>query len=96
MKCMESSLSKRIDRDGWANTMWSESKTLSLMDLEDALNENFVMKILVLAKQEEIERKELYSRLKINIDDGVYSNNMKKVLLKSFSKAFNHIYGDSK
>ena len=78
----------------WINDTWPEAPNNSLQELDDMVNANFVSKIMLIFKEEEISRKELFSRLHINAGDYLTKDNMKKVFLRSMARAFNKLYGE--
>jgi len=83
-----------MNTNTWAEDMWPEVPCNSLLEMEDAVNANFVTKIMLLTKEEEISRKELMSRLRVNSSDYLSKDKMKKVFLRSFARAFNKLYGE--
>jgi len=78
----------------WSDDMWPEAPYRSLQEMEDILNANFVSRIMLIAKEEEILRKELFVRLNLSYGDHLSKDNMKKVFLRSTAKAFSKLYGD--
>lgn len=74
----------------WVNKNWIESKPLPDVT-RDFLSDTLVLKIMLLMKQEEIDRKEMCLR----IGDSTYykMDDMGKVFLRAFSRAYTRTYG---
>jgi hypothetical protein len=74
----------------WVNDNWQESKPLPDIT-RDFLADTLVLKIMLLMKQEEIDRKEMCYR----IGDLTYYqvDDMSKVFLRAFSRAYTRVYG---
>ena len=79
-----------IKESEWVDKHWPESKPLPEVT-RDFLFENLVLKIMLLMKKEEIERKEIHLR----IGELTYykMEDMGKVFLKAFSRAYTRTYG---
>lgn len=77
-----------------AENMWPEAQCNSLLEMEEVVNANFVTKIMLLTKEEELSRKELMGRLNVSAHDYLSKDNMKKIFLRSFARAFNKLYGE--
>lgn len=83
----------RINTMQWADQHWKEAQQLPEIT-QDFLMDTLVLKIMLLMKQEEIDRKEMCRR----IGDFTYCkmDDMSKVFLRAFSRAYAKIYGDTK
>lgn len=79
------------DVSEWVNKNWLESKPLPDIT-RDFLSDTLVLKIMLLMKQEEIDRKEMCLR----IGDSTYYHmeDMSKVFLRAFSRAYARTYGE--
>lgn len=79
-----------ICQPDWVDKNWPESKPLPEVT-RDFLSESLVLKIMLLMKQEEIDRKEIHVR----IGDLTYykMEDMGKVFLRAFSRAYTRTYG---
>lgn len=83
----------RVDTEEWANNNWIESNPLP-ESTRKFLMDNLVLKIMLLMKQEEIERKE--TCIRIGDSTRYEMEDMGKVFLRAFSRAYARVHGDAK
>ena len=61
--------------------------------LERTFNDNFVSQIIKLSREDYNARKAALSRLSMGSEEALSDDSMKKIFLRCYAKAFNHLYG---